>query len=126
MAFGCCIVIFVAEAPIFLSPCHWGLALLQEQSFSCDGEFGVGVRGSADDVDNHVGDDIDDGFGGSVTSTGSTELSGPWIIGGVAWSCLNRGLLAALEEETPLFFLVIAAAFPSLLYYCWCSVGVCC
>jgi len=124
-AFDCCI--FVAGAPVLSSLCHWGLASPQELLFSCDGEVGVGVgvRGGADDVDNDVGDGIGDGFGGSVTFTGSAELSGPWLIGGVARSCLDRDLLAALAEKPPLFFLVVNAEISSLFYHHWCGAKGC-
>jgi len=115
LAFGCCT--FVAGAPALLSLCHWGLASPQELSFSCGGDYGVGMRGGADDVDVDVGDGFGDRFRGSLASTGNTELSGPCLVGGVARSCLDRGLLAALEEEPPLVFLVVAATVLSLLYY---------
>ena len=66
--------------------------LPQELSLSCDGEFDVGVRGGADDVDDGIGD----GFGGSLTphrNSGAVgtvncwrrcaELSRPWLVDGV-------------------------------------------
>jgi len=46
LAFGCCICYFIVGVPEFLSPCHWGLVLLHELSFSCDGEFGAPLMGA--------------------------------------------------------------------------------
>ena len=45
LALDCCIYYSVAGTPAFLSPCHWGLALPQELSFSCNGEFGETLMG---------------------------------------------------------------------------------
>ena len=93
LSFGRCISIFVAEAPAFLSSCHWGLASLQELSFSFGGEFVVGVCDDADIVDDDVGDGFGDGFRGqryfhwkrgAVKTIACwlccTELSGPWLV----------------------------------------------
>jgi len=38
LAFSCC---YVVGALWYLSSCHWGLALPQELSLSCNGEFGT-------------------------------------------------------------------------------------
>ena len=78
------------------------------------------MRGGSDIVDNDVGDGFGDVFGVSVTSTGSVELSGQWLVGCVARSCQDRGLLVALEEKTPLFSLIVAAAVSLLLCHCCC------
>ena len=84
------------------------------------------MRDDADIVDDDVGDGFGDGSGGSVTSTGSVELSRPWLVGCVARSCQDRGLLVALEEETLPFSLVIAAAVSLLLsHYCFIA-DICC
>ena len=99
---------FLAGAPAFLSPCHRGLAPPHELSFSCDGEFGVGVRGSADDVDDDIADDIGDGFGVSIDYPQKV------------WSCQDRGLLTALVEEPPLYFILLLP----LRYYRCCIVVV--
>ena len=87
-------------------------------SFSCNGEFGVGVHGGADDVDNDVGDGIGDVFGGRVTPhrirgavmnvacwRRCAELSGPWLVGGV------------VGGAAPIFLVVAAAV---LLLLCCC------
>ena len=88
----------------FLSPCHWLFASLQELSFFCNGEFGVGVRDGADDVDDDIGDGIADGFGGIVDSPQKARI------------CRYRGLLA---EEPLLYFSLLL-----LLPYCCCCIVV--
>ena len=83
LAFGCCF--FVAGAPALLSLYYWEIVSPQELLFSCDGDFGIGMRSGADDVD----DDIIDGFGNEFWQQRDSAQE--------AWRCWDRGLFVALR-----------------------------